>query len=192
MICICKYHTSDTCQCWSSPWEPLPADRAREEGVRKVKKMKFSSFFYPCQTSQTWGRFGMRGIPEAPAAPEGCAAITECSETIQRHLCAHMQAGPAPTHPFLVSSCCSQTWQSNFSGFYAAALCTMLLFPIKLYFLTGLTLLLLGDVGPSSTGGGGSWVPLQGPILPLHVPMGPMTNPWNDSWQQSQKVLYLL
>uniref|UniRef100_A0A8D2PFE8 Uncharacterized protein n=1 Tax=Zosterops lateralis melanops TaxID=1220523 RepID=A0A8D2PFE8_ZOSLA len=81
---------------------------------------------------------------------------------------------------------------NNFSGFYAAALCTMLLFPIKLYFLTGLTLLLLGDVGPSSTGGGGSWVPLQGPILPLHVPMGPMTNPWNDSWQQSQKVLYLL
>lgn len=134
--------------------------------------MRFLSFFYPYPTSQTWRRFGMRGTPEAPAAPEGCAAITECSETIQRHLCAHMQAGPAPTHPFLVSSCCSQTWQSNFSGFYAAALCIMLLFPIKLYFLTGLTLLLLGDVGPSSTGGGGSWYPCRAPSCPSMSPWG--------------------
>lgn len=30
---------------------------------------------------------------------------------------------------------------------------------------------------------------LQGPILSLYIPM---TNPWSDSWQQIQKVLYLL
>lgn len=84
-----------------------------------------------------------------------------------------MQAGPAPPSPFLVSSCCSQTWQSNFSGFYAAALCMMLLFPIKLYFLTGLTLLLLGDVGPSSTGGRGE---LGVPALTA-IPAGPHPAP---------------
>lgn len=45
--------------------------------------MTFSSFFYPCQTSQTWGRFGMRGTPE------GGSAATGYSETIWRDLCVH-------------------------------------------------------------------------------------------------------
>lgn len=91
----------------------------------------------------------------------------------------HMQAGPAPPSPFLVSSCRSQAWQSNFSGFYTAALCTMLLFPIKLCFLAGLTLLLLGDVRPSSTGGGGE---LYSPALTT-IPAGPHPVPLHPHYQ---------
>lgn len=154
-----------------------------------MKKKEIFLFLLSLPNSQTWGRFGMRGTPE------GGATATGCSETIWRGLCAHTasHAGRSCSpSPFLVSSCCSQTCQRNFSGLYTAALCTMLLFPIKLYFLTGLTLLLLGGVGPCRNGGKGSWAPLlsqpslKGPILPLLVPMGLMSD------QQSQKVLYLL
>lgn len=62
-----------------------------------------------------------------------------CSERIQRDLCAHTAShagrscSPQPLLGFLLLS---SSRKSNFSGIYAAALCTMLLLTIKFYFLT--------------------------------------------------------
>lgn len=159
-----------------------PCRQSRGKGNEEGEKIRFSSSFYPCQTSQTWRRFGKRG------SPEGGAAATGCSETAWRDLCAHTASHSGRScspSPFLVSFCHSQTWQSNFSGFYATGLCTMLLFPIKLYFFfTCLTLVLW--CGRCGTLGTPAVTPI--PAGPRPAPLCPR----GACDQQNHEVLYLL
>lgn len=132
-----------------------------------MKELGFSSFSYPCQTSQAWRRFGVRGTLE------GGAAATGCCGAMRREPCAL----PAPHAGRCCSpgpSCChSRTWQSNFLGCHAAvAFCTKLLSPVKLYFPVGLTSVLGGAMGPSDVGRGELGAPAPAPI-----PAGPHPPP---------------
>lgn len=64
-----------------------------------------------------------------------------------------LQAGWCRSPALPMSLCCSRRWQSHFLGHYAAAaLCKTPLSPIKCWFSTGLTSILVGAAGPSGAG----------------------------------------